>query len=65
MITNRRGAKALEKIADAEERIARAEEKIFRALSDELKLPKRSAGSTGEPPILSGKAKQKENSKKT
>jgi hypothetical protein len=36
MITNRRGAKALEKIAQAQERLANAEEKMYGAFRDLL-----------------------------
>ena len=53
MITNRRGAKALEKIAEAEERIAGAEERIYRVLSKELKRSTGPANPANQPPVLS------------
>jgi len=62
MIT-RREVEAQEKLARADVRGAKAKEKYYAALL-EVVAPKKPSSAAKEPPILSGKAKQKENSKK-
>ncbi len=69
-MTTRREVEALEKLARAKMRSAEAEAKLYGVLAEALKTKSarnsgadKSPGHSGEPPILSGKARQKENSK--
>lgn len=66
MITNLKGAKALERMAEAKERLAASEKQIYASFLDSLKRGKKSGGADKKPtvPVSSASNHQAENRKK-
>jgi hypothetical protein len=60
MITNLKGAKALERMAEAKERLAASEKQIYASFLDSLKRGKKSSDADRKPTVPTSKASNRQ-----